>query len=145
MTNTAVFLNQKRANVCEHTTKMASLFGKSFHFPFPCFVLFVLRYFHFHVVCFVLLINKLLTSTTQALSRDTYMKMIEVHEEDYHTYNKFTGHVYHTFEYRYFLWFKCINIRFCYGLIKIAWHYLHLYPNMVMFSYYFFLFFNIQK
>ena len=43
-TGTAVFLHQKRANVCEHTTKMASLF------PFPYFVIFVLRYFPFHVV-----------------------------------------------------------------------------------------------
>ena len=33
----AVFINQKRANVCEHTTKIY-------------FVLFVLRYFPFHVV-----------------------------------------------------------------------------------------------
>jgi len=62
----AVFLNQKGVNVCEHTTKMASIlfpyvfvclstaissiFGKSFYFPFPYFVLFVLRYFPFHVV-----------------------------------------------------------------------------------------------
>ena len=30
LTNTAIFLNRKRANVCEHMTKMASLesFGK---------------------------------------------------------------------------------------------------------------------
>ena len=29
---------------------ISSIFGKSFHFPFPYFVLFVLRYFPFHVV-----------------------------------------------------------------------------------------------
>ena len=90
-TGTAVFLNQKRANILEHTTKMmpslscahvhslssdwerqpcpskcfdfvfvcvfvclstmiSSIFGKSFHFPFPYFVLFIFRYFPFHVV-----------------------------------------------------------------------------------------------
>ena len=29
---------------------ISSIFGKSFHFPFPYFVLFVLRYFPFHMV-----------------------------------------------------------------------------------------------
>ena len=45
LTDTAVFLNQKRVNVCEHMTKISSIFGKSFHFPFLYFVLFVLKYF----------------------------------------------------------------------------------------------------
>ena len=27
------------------------IFGKSFHFPFPYFVIFILQYFPFHVVC----------------------------------------------------------------------------------------------
>ena len=64
-TDMAVFHNQKRVNVWEHMKKMAlsfrmflcacpsvisSIFGKSFHFPFPYFVLFVLRYFPFHMV-----------------------------------------------------------------------------------------------
>ena len=31
-------------------TVTSSIFGKSFHFPFPYFVLFVLRYFPFHMV-----------------------------------------------------------------------------------------------
>ena len=32
------------------STVISSIFGKSSHFPFPYFVLFVLRYFPFHVV-----------------------------------------------------------------------------------------------
>ena len=80
LTVTAVFLNQKRVNVCElhlcrvftyirslliekdgHVcwntlikfpcacpTVISSIIGKSFHFPFHYFVLFVLRSFPFH-------------------------------------------------------------------------------------------------
>ena len=36
-------------------TLTRNISGKSFHFPFPSFVIFVLRYFPFHVVCFVYL------------------------------------------------------------------------------------------
>ena len=88
LTGTAVFLNQKRANVCEHTMAtfvmcsqtfalfwlrkmgvpvkifrysfrvpvlqwISSIFGKSFHFPFSYFVIFVLRYFPFLVVSYI--------------------------------------------------------------------------------------------
>ena len=35
---------------CACTTVISSIFGKSFHFPFLYFVLFVIRYFLFHVV-----------------------------------------------------------------------------------------------
>jgi len=35
---------------CACPTVTSSIFGKSFHFPFPYFVLSVLRYFPFHVV-----------------------------------------------------------------------------------------------
>ena len=35
---------------CACPTVISSMFGKSFHFPFPYFVLFVLWYFNFHVV-----------------------------------------------------------------------------------------------
>ena len=36
-TGTAVFLNRKRVNVCEHTTKMASLdASRNISFQFPC-------------------------------------------------------------------------------------------------------------
>ena len=36
---------------CACPTVTSSIFGKSFHFAFPYFVLFILRYFPFHVVC----------------------------------------------------------------------------------------------
>ena len=36
--------------VCACPTVISSIFGKSFHFPFVYFVLFVLQYFPFHVV-----------------------------------------------------------------------------------------------
>ena len=35
---------------CAHPTVISSISGKSFHFPFPYFVMFVLRYFPFHVI-----------------------------------------------------------------------------------------------
>ena len=35
---------------CAFPTVISSIFGKSFHFPFPYFVLFVFRYLPFHVV-----------------------------------------------------------------------------------------------
>ena len=35
---------------CAFPTVIPSIFGKSFPFPFPYFVLFVLRYFPFHMV-----------------------------------------------------------------------------------------------
>ena len=35
---------------CACPTLISSIFGKSFHFPFPYFVLFIFRYFPFHVV-----------------------------------------------------------------------------------------------
>ena len=37
------------------STMISSIFGKSFHFSFPYFVLFVLRYFPFHVVSYLFL------------------------------------------------------------------------------------------
>ena len=36
--------------VCDCPSVISSIPGKSFHFPFPLFVIFVLRYFPFHVV-----------------------------------------------------------------------------------------------
>ena len=38
------------AFLCACPTVISSIFGKSFHFPFPYFVIFVLWYFPFHVV-----------------------------------------------------------------------------------------------
>ena len=35
---------------CAGPTVISSIFGKNFHFPFPYFVLFVLRHFPFHMV-----------------------------------------------------------------------------------------------
>ena len=62
--DTAIFLNQMSALFCVRQniwlsfhvflyacpTVISSIFGKSFHFPFPYFVLFILRYFPFHMV-----------------------------------------------------------------------------------------------
>ena len=38
---------------CAYPTVISSISGKSFHFPFPCFVIFVLRYFPFHVIWYI--------------------------------------------------------------------------------------------
>ena len=36
--------------LCVYSSVISSISGKSFHFPFPYFVIFILRYFPFHVV-----------------------------------------------------------------------------------------------
>ena len=41
--------------MCAFPTVIYSIFGKSFHFAFPYFVLFVLWYFPFHVVNSILI------------------------------------------------------------------------------------------
>ena len=53
-TGTAVFFNRKRVNVCEHTTKTASLESLRKVPPRDCErdVIFVFQYFPFHVVYF---------------------------------------------------------------------------------------------
>ena len=45
-----IFLISFRVFVCSFPPGISSIFGKSFPFPFPHFVLSILWYFHFHVI-----------------------------------------------------------------------------------------------
>jgi hypothetical protein len=48
--NVEIFRLSFRVFACAFPMVISSIFVKSFPFPYPHFVLFVLRYFHFHVV-----------------------------------------------------------------------------------------------
>ena len=49
-----------------YPTVISSISGKSFHFPFPYFVIFVLRYFLFHVLFNYLLMSDLFSCRQHA-------------------------------------------------------------------------------
>ena len=61
---------------CASPSVISSISGRSFHFPFPYFVIFVVWYFPFHVVCFKSQLQKNTISWHQAINLDSTITYI---------------------------------------------------------------------
>ena len=72
-----IFRYSFRVSSCACPTVISSIFGKSFHFPLPYFVIFILRYFPFHVVHYQLINLATLLNTIQDLKNKINKKKVQ--------------------------------------------------------------------
>ena len=98
-----IFWLSSRVFMCACPMMISSIFGKSFHFPFPYFMLSVLLYFPFSVVCYKILIVSVLLPIKQCS-----------------TYNKFYFNCFCLLLYKHYLHDNISIFQNIYSIFKIS-------------------------